>query len=172
MEPSATKSRRRRAGFSLAELLATVAAIGILAGVSVQSLSGLRESAREAAARDTLALLNRAVLHFNQTNWDLVLNPVPDATSDELAVLRTLQWRHPDPAQATPGSPYAPSTLPATMSSSPNDYRLQWNGRVYELLLPGTSGAGLLVGPETPAPGATPYTYPEDYSPLGPGQHE
>ncbi len=163
--------RRPWAGFSLTELLTTVVVIGILAGVCVQSYSGLRASAREASARDTLALLNRAVLHFNQTNWDLVLSPVPNATSDELAVLRTLQWRNPNPAQATPGSPYAPPDLPDTMSSDSEDYRLQWNGRTYELLLPGEPGAGLLVGVALPSARAS-YSYPEGYEPLGPLQYE
>lgn len=155
-------------GLSLTELLATVAVIGILAGVSIQSYHGLRDSARESAARDTLALLNRALLHFDQTNWDVVLTPVPDATSDELAILRTLQYRNP----SIPGSPYIPSNFDNVMSSSEEDYRIQWNGRAFELLAPGAPGAGIKTGGDSPST-STVYTYPSDYQPLARGQqHE
>jgi len=163
--------RARRRGLSLIELLTTIAVIGTLSGVSIQSYSGLQKSARESVARDTLAILNRAVLHFSQTNWDLVLDPVNNATSDELAVLRTLQWRNPIAGQATPGSPYLPINFCDTMSSSDKDFRLAWNGRAFELLEPGTPGSGLLTG-ATSAASAGVYAFPSDYQPIGPGQHD
>jgi prepilin-type N-terminal cleavage/methylation domain-containing protein len=160
---------RRCAGFSLPELLTVIAVIGTLSGISIQSYSNVQSAARESVAFDSVAILNRALLHFDQTNWDIVLDPVADATSDELAVLRTLQWRNPDPTLATPGSPYLPSTFNDAMSSSAGEYRIRWNGHVFELLAPGMPGAGILA---SNTPGATVATYPSDYQPLGPSQHE
>lgn len=158
-------------GFSLSELLTTIAVLGILSGIALQSYRGVQTSARESVAHDNLALLNRALLHFEQTNWDIVLNPISDATSDELAVLRTLQWRNPVAAQATPGSPYLSASFSNTMSSSTQDYRIQWNGHVFELLVPGTPGSGIRTG-ELTSSSSTPPTYSDDYQPLGPTQHE
>jgi prepilin-type N-terminal cleavage/methylation domain-containing protein len=160
-----------RAGFTLPELLTTIAILGILSGISIASYTGLQTSAREGVARDTVAILNRALLHFNQTNWDIVLNAVPNSTADELEVLRTLQWRDPVSNKATPGSPYIPGGFPDITSNSNEDFRIQWNGHVFELLGPGTAGSGLKVAPAA-AESATQHSFAVNYQPLGPGQHE
>lgn len=159
------------AGFTLVELVTTIAILGILSAVAIQSYSNMRENARESVTRDTVSLMNRALLHFNQANWDIVLDAVPGSTSDELAVLRTLQWRDPVPAQATPGSPYLPANLSDAVSSSEDDYRIRWNGNTFELLEPGTAGSGLKTGFDSTS-AAEAYSFPEGYQPLGPGQHE
>jgi len=155
--------------FSLPELLVTIAVIGILAAIAIQSYQGIQASARETVARDNLALLNRGLLHFSQTNWDIVLSRVDSSANDELAILHTLQWR--DPTGGTPGSPYIPINFSDTVSTSTDDYRIQWNGSAFELLLPGTVGTGLLTGESSPGT-STPYAFPDDYAPLGPTQHE
>jgi len=162
--PSATE------GYSLPELIITVAVIGILAAIAIANFPGARNSAQETVAETQLSELNRALLHFNQCNWDIVLDAVSNAGDDELKVLRTLQWRNPDSAQATPGSPYLPSTFCDAVSSSASDYRIQWNGHMFELLEPGTSGTGLKTG--TDSPSVSGYTYPTGYQPLGASQHE
>ena len=160
--------RRPPRAFSLPELLTTIAVIGILAAIAIQGYHGIQDSARETVARDNLALLNRGLLHFNQTNWDIVLNRVDSSANDELAILHTLQWR--DPTGGTPGAPYISINFGDTVSSSSDDYRIQWNGHTFELLVPGTAGTGLLTGESSPG-GSTVYTFPTDYQPLGPNQH-
>jgi len=140
-----------------------------LAAIAIQSYQGIQASARETVARDNLALLNRGLLHFSQTNWDIVLSRVDSSANDELAILHTLQWR--DPTGGTPGSPYIPINFSDTVSTSTDDYRIQWNGSAFELLLPGTVGTGLLTGESSPGT-STPYAFPDDYAPLGPTQHE
>lgn len=165
--PRALFGRRhpaRRRGLSLPEMLTVISVIGILAGISIESYQGVQLSARENVARDRLALINRAVVHFGQANWELVLTPREHLTSDELAILRTLQWRNAE----VPGSPYLPINFGDTMSSETDDFRLQWNGRMFELLEPGTQGAGLQAdGTQSIVAGADPF--PEDFEPVGPG---
>jgi prepilin-type N-terminal cleavage/methylation domain-containing protein len=161
-------SRHRAAAFTLPELLTTIAILGVLSGIAIGSYAGLHQTAREAVARDTSALLNRAVLHFSQANWEIALSPVANSTADELAVLRALQWQDP----ATPGSGFIPLTFDDTTSSSQEDYRLRWNGTAFEVLLPGASGSGLKTGKVQTGGSGTAYVFPDGYTLPGPGQHE
>jgi prepilin-type N-terminal cleavage/methylation domain-containing protein len=160
----ATAADRRRA-LTLVELLVTIAIIGILAAISIQGYRGIQAAARETTARENLELLNRGLLHFSQTNWDIVLDAVPGSATDELAVLRSLQWR--SPIGPTPGSPYIPINFSDTVSSSSNDYRIQWNGHTFQLLTPGIAGTGLRTGESSPGAAST-YSFPGGYQPLGP----
>ncbi|HEY8899537.1 MAG TPA: prepilin-type N-terminal cleavage/methylation domain-containing protein [Chthoniobacterales bacterium] len=172
LSPANAGSRSRLRAFSLPEMVVVIALIGILAAIAIQGFSGTSTAARETVARDNLQLLNRGLLHFNQTNWDVVLNRNDSSTADELAILRTLQWRNPDPSTpGAPGAPYVPQNFSDTTSSSTDDYRIQWNGYAFELIRPGTVGMGLLTGERNPG-SASSYSFPSDYQPLGPNQHE
>lgn len=130
-----------RAGFSLPELLIVIAVIGILAAICIESYSNISSTARASVAADTSSLLNHAVLHYNQANAE-ILDSATSGTADELAVLQKLQTRD----SAIPGSPYIPSNFSSATSSSSVDYRLQWNGHAFQMLAPGTSGAGIKTG--------------------------
>ncbi|MEO6846112.1 MAG: type II secretion system protein [Chthoniobacterales bacterium] len=152
---------------TLVEVLTVVTIIGILSGAAILGYSHVRESAEETVALDNVATLNHALEHFNQANWDIVLTPGPGETADELAVLHTLKWR--DPTNPTPGSPYLAANFSESVSTSSSDYRIQWNGYSFELLEPGTAGAGLKTGFDSSG-GATTYSFPDNYQPIGPGQ--
>jgi prepilin-type N-terminal cleavage/methylation domain-containing protein len=160
-----------RAGFTLPELLTTITIISLLCGIAIASYSGLHNTARESVAHDNVASLNRALLHFNQSNWDIVLDAIDDSVADELAVLRALQWRNPDDEKATPGSPYVSLQFDATTSSSEDDYRIRWNGHTFEVLAPGTSGSGLKTGVLQTESNST-FAYPSGYTLPAAGQHE
>jgi prepilin-type N-terminal cleavage/methylation domain-containing protein len=125
--------------FSLAELLTTIAVIGILAAIAIQSYRGIQDSAKETVARDNLGLLNRAVLHYGEVARDITVTAVSGSATDELAILATLKARDAE----IPGSPYLERNFRDTVSASSDDYRIQWNGRAFELLRPGTTGTGL-----------------------------
>ena len=57
-----------RKAFTLPELLVTIAVLGVLSGISITSYTGLQNTAREGVAKDTVGILNRALLHFNESN--------------------------------------------------------------------------------------------------------
>jgi prepilin-type N-terminal cleavage/methylation domain-containing protein len=161
----------RHAGFTLPELLTTICVLGILCSIAIASYSGLQTSAREGVSRDTMATLNRAVLHFNQANWDIVLHAIPNSAADELSVLRALQWRDPDPQKATPGSSYISPHYCDETSSSDQDFRIQWNGHAFELIAPGTAGTGLKTG-TLEAEATSTYSFPAGYELPAAGQYE
>lgn len=129
----------KSAAFSLPELLTTIAVIGILAAIAIQSYRGIQDSAKETVARDNLGLLNRAVLHYGEVARDITVTAVSGSATDELAILATLKTRDAE----IPGSPYLERNFRDTVSSSSDDYRIQWNGHAFELLRPGTTGTGL-----------------------------
>jgi prepilin-type N-terminal cleavage/methylation domain-containing protein len=135
-------SRKFLSAFSLPELLIVIATIGILATIGIESYQGIQASAHESIARDNLALLNRAVLHYSQTTSDVTVTPTSGSATDELAILSTLKTRDP----AIPGSPYLEINFRDTVSAASDTYRIQWNGHAFELLTPGTAGTGLLTG--------------------------
>lgn len=150
-----------REGFTLAEIVTTIAVVAIIGAIAIQGYQGINSASRETVARDNLALLNRSLLHFNQGVKDITLSPNYASASDELTILRTLQWRDED----LPGSPYLSATFTGGVSSSTEDYRICWNGRFFELLMPGTQGIGIKAGLATPE-AEVEFNYPEGYKPL------
>ena len=88
------------------------------------------------------------------------------ATWDENLLLLTLQYRNPDDDLADTNSPYIDPRYRPKTSSSSTTFRLQWNGRRFELLTPGTAGSGLLVVFDGSDYGA-PRVYPQDFNTNG-----
>lgn len=123
----------------------TVAVIGILAAIAVPMISGLVPSANDQTARRNLNLLNGAVVAFNQSNHELVLTAAGDA-SDELAVIRSLQYTPPPGAEgltSSPGAPYFNPMARVETSSSEETFRAAWNGRMFEMKSAGATGTGV-----------------------------
>ncbi len=133
---------RLSAGFTLAELLITIAIIGILAGIGIANISNVLPSARRETGIDTANLLNRAVLHYNQVNSEITIPSAGD-TSDETSVLALLQTRNP----AAPGSPYIPPEFSCTPSTSTDSVRFYWTGKFFKTIPEGTAGIGITTTP-------------------------
>ena len=161
------KSRRltKRAAFSLTELIITIAVIGVVASVAVVTYGNVMERSRRAVATDHLEQLNRAVANFSHACWKFPTAAVPGDTTDEYAVLRSLQWKFPA-AQLKLGSPYFDPKYDPVASSNATEYRLRWNGRSFELIDRGQNGTGLRFNSGKDFK-STPYSFPSGYKPAG-----
>lgn len=157
---------RQLPGFSLAEMIITVAILGVLAGVVIISLSGAFEASRDTMARERVEMLNIGLNKFAATNYNLTFTPQQGSAMDEMFVLRSLQYRNPDAAHARTGSPYVTPRYNPMPSSSITDHRLRWTGRLFELLLPGATGTGIKIefdGSDM----SEPYEFPPNFQMAG-----
>lgn len=135
----------RRAGFSMTEVIATIAIMGVLAGICIAGMTGVLKGSKSALAEAKLEMLNKGLDAFAYSNLELTFNVLAGSTGDEFAVLRFLQYRDANENRATVGSPYVRPDYNPASSSSPDDYRIIWKGSRYALLRPGTNGAGMKV---------------------------
>lgn len=134
-----------RGGYSVTELVIAVSIMGILAGVAVGSFQQFLGGGMDALAAERQERFNQALYRFAQQNYDLRLNAVDGSSADEMAILRTLQYRDSDPDRARIGSPYMDPRYNPVSSTASSSYRLRWNGRLFEVLAPGATGTGLLM---------------------------
>lgn len=156
----------REAGFSMSELVMVISILFVLASIVVNAMSQYLEGGKIALAAERQEMLNRAVYTFAQQNYQIVFSPMGESSGDELAILRTLQYRDPNSYRAKIGSPYIdPRYNPAT-SSNTTDYRLQWTGKVFNVLAPGDSGSGLLMNFDG-TDFTTPFAFPPDFQMAG-----
>ena len=153
---------RSRHGFSLVELVVTIAVMGILASIGIGAYSKLIENVREAVAWDKAEILNLGLKKYSQMVHDMTTAADPSSTDDEFLVLRSLQWKH--PTEPSVGAPYARVDYNPVASSSSDDYRLRWNGFVFEVLNPGDAGSGLKVCDDG-SDLTTNYSFPDAYVP-------
>ena len=153
-------------GFSLTEMITTVSILGILASIVVVQMSDNYSTAKDILAQDRLEMLNRGMAERAASVKEYVFTRVDTNTSDEMLVLMDMQYRNPDPEKADFNSPFIEPRYRPTTSSSPNDYRIRWTGRRFELLRPGTTGSGLKVVFDGSDIGE-PRVYPQNYNSSG-----
>lgn len=132
-------------GYSVTELVIAVSIMGILAGVAVGSFQQFLGGGKDALAAERQERLNQALYRFAQQNFDLRLSAMDGSSADEMAILRTLQYRDPDPNRACIGAPFMDPRYNPVTSTASSSHRLRWTGRMFEVLSPGKTGTGLLV---------------------------
>lgn len=139
MERNAS-DRRSITAVTLVELLIVISLIGILGGIAIVQMGGMVADVKLEVGTDQMNELNRAVLHYNQAASTINVPPQV-GTDDELAVLALLKTRD----LAVPGSPLIAAAFPEAASSHNAIYRLRWNGKFFELLVPGVAGSGIVI---------------------------
>lgn len=159
--------QRQVSAFSLVEVLATVAVIGIVSAIAIPSIGRVVEGSRRGVAENIIQTLNKATKQFGHSQWDLRTAPVPSSGGDELLMLRTLQWRdtRPNSELNAPG-PFMKTDWNPNTSTSNQDYRAEWTGSSWRLLEPGTNGAGLKIVFDGSDLG-TPYIHDSGFTPVG-----
>lgn len=155
------KNNVSESGLSLVEVLVVVSILGIMAGIAFVATSGVLEGSKASLARDLQGKLNLALKAHSQSNYEFVLAADNSSYADELAILRSLQWRD----AGVPGSPYFKLSFNPVGSDDADDYRLRWNGLNYVLLEKGAAGKGLKVDFSGSDQG-TNYVFPSGFSPV------
>ena len=133
--------RQRAAGFSMAEMLTTVAVIGVMSAIMMKVFAHVKERSSEIIATDLVETVNQALTKFVQGQYKITIVEDADSADDEEAILALLQERDP----TVPGTPYLRADWNPVASSSVDDYRIQWKGQRFILVDPGEAGFGLKV---------------------------
>lgn len=155
-----------RGAFSLTEMLVTILIIGVLAAIAIPVYSNITETSRRTVVQDHVEALNRAVTNFGHACWKFPTAANDSATTDEMAVVRSLQWKFPASSLKL-GSPYFDPRYDPAGTSSTSEYRIRWNGKGFEMLDKGQAGSGLKYDGSSDYKPA-PYTFPSGYTPVGP----
>jgi hypothetical protein len=119
-------------------MMVVLAVICVVVGIIVPTVTNVLPSSKASLADTNTNILNQSVLKHNQVTAELAVAAVSDGT-DEQSVASALQTRD----AASPGSPFLSPGMSMTLSSDANTYRAVWNGRMFEVLSPGSTGTGL-----------------------------
>ncbi|OYW74383.1 MAG: hypothetical protein B7Z37_17955 [Verrucomicrobia bacterium 12-59-8] len=157
---------RRESGFSMTEMVIVISLIGVLAGIVVMPMNQFLAGGKEVLAETRQETLNQAVYRFAQQNYELQFDAMDGSVADELVILRTLQYRDPNINRAKIGSPYFDPRYNPVASSSSSEYRLRWTGKIYDLLVPGQGGTGILINYEG-TDFTTAFVFPPDFQMAG-----
>ena len=154
---------RSKRGFSLTEMVITIAVIGIMSAIAVPAVHNIQLGTKRGVSENLTQELNNATKKYGYAVSELRFSPVAASAADELAILRTLQYR--DPGNPTFGSPYMRDDWNPVSSNSDEDFRLIWQGTTWAFLEPGTAGTGLKID-FTGADVGTKFVFPPGFLPL------
>ena len=131
-----------RHGFSLMEVLVSIGVIGILSAIAIPAISRTDKVARDEAANQIVTGINRAISTYRQCGSEITINANASSGADESSVMALLTTAD----SGVVGSPFLVGTSwPSAESTDNQTYRVQWNGRFFVVVPPGTSGTGLRV---------------------------
>ena len=151
-------------GFSLVEIIVTVAILAVITSVAIKYFGGTLGASRSVVAEDVMTAINNGLKKHSQVNYAFNLPANDESGDDEIAIVRSLQWR--DPYNLVPGAPFIPGNWNPVESSNIEAYRLRWNGELFHVLEPGTAGSGIKVEFDA-SDYSLNYTFPDDFVPVG-----
>jgi type II secretory pathway pseudopilin PulG len=160
------RSSGRESGYSVTELVIVISIMGVMCALTVGSMNQFLGGSKDALAASRQEMLNEAVHRFAQQNYELQFDPINESLSDELVILRTLQYRDPNVNRAKIGAPYIDPRYNPVASSDSSLHRLRWTGKMFELLSPGKSGAGMLMNFEG-TDFTTAFVFPPNFQTAG-----
>ena len=104
-----TKQRQSRAGMSLVEIITVIGVLGVIVSLVLPNWGETFKGSRGVVAKEILATLNLSLKEHEQVNYKFKLAADADSADDELAIVRSLQFR--DPLDPAPGSPFVACKL-------------------------------------------------------------
>lgn len=158
------QKRGNAAALSLAEVIVTIGVLGIISGIALSYFGGTLEASRSVVAREVAETLNLGLKKHAQVEYVFGLAANDDTSADEIAIVRSLQYR--DPLDPAPGAPFVRPNWHPIGSDDDEEFRLQWNGMVFVVLAPGTSGTGIMVEFDASDYGEN-YIFPDGFKPIG-----
>ena len=158
------KENRGDCGLSLVEMIVTVAVLAVIASIAITYFGGTLDASRSVVAEDVATALNNGLKKHSQVNYKFNLSADNSATDDEIAIIRSLQWR--DSSNLVPGAPFVPQNWHPVGDSDVGEYRLRWNGKVFIVLEPGVSGSGIKIQFDA-SDYSLNYIFPDDFVPVG-----
>ena len=158
--------KNRHRGFSMFEMIWVVSLLGILAALALAQYGTMSEGSKLSVATEKLERLNQGLIGYGTVVSDAAAYyPAPRADGgDENFVLLSLQFRH--STNPTVGAPYVDARYRPDTSSDSTEYRYQWSGTMFKLLVPGQSGTGLLE-PFDGSDMKAPFPFTDNFRPLG-----
>ncbi|MDF1755859.1 MAG: prepilin-type N-terminal cleavage/methylation domain-containing protein [Verrucomicrobiales bacterium] len=154
---------RQNSGFSLVEVIITVAVLGIMSAIAISAYQNVTKSSRITVAQNLVETLNNATKEFGHAQYELLSSGNTDST-DEVHILKTLQWKDPGIELGVAGPFMRQDWSPAT-SDDTDDYRAVWSGSYWRLIEPGETGAGLKVDFNANDVGI-PVVHDDDFTPF------
>jgi type II secretory pathway pseudopilin PulG len=119
----------------MSELIIVISIMGILASIIIPNILGTDAGIRKIVAEERLELLNQALARYIAIKGPVGAVPL----NGHLHIAQLLSERD----LSIPGSPLIPTQLQLINSENTNDYRFIYNGKRFELALPGQIGRGL-----------------------------
>jgi len=155
-----------RRAYSVGEVMVVVGILGILAAIAIPSLTSAILPSKQLLAQNIVESLNQSVIRFNASNYELLFPGVAPSGQDEMLILRTMQFKDPDPNKAKIGAPYVRDDWNPDISNSTQDFRVVWMGNLFKLAPPGTAGTGIKVKFDA-SDITTPFVFPPGFNMAG-----
>ncbi len=124
---------------SFVEVMIVMGLLAVIVAIMIPAITGVVPASQVGTAEANLERLNQAVLKYNSASEELTTAEIAGDVADEQTVFSSLQGRD----AKVFGSPFLGPQYVVNASSSETAYRAFWNGRMFQMISPGSTGTGL-----------------------------